>query len=380
MKAFVWKDDYNTGSPVIDEQHRHLVDLINRLAGALTVNQTVADAVVQAAFDGLIVYVREHFATEEDLMRAQRVDPRHLRPHVRSHEQFGEQVRAMWAARSTISNPSEVFLSFLTSWLCMHVLGVDQAMARQLDAIGAGATPAEAYRQEVERLPEKAGAASMTALRNTYRVVCALSTDLLAANRELEARVAARTAELREANEALQVANQKLEVYAQTDGLLGIANRRYFDARLVDEWKRAQRERQALGALMLDVDDFKAYNDHYGHLAGDDCLKAIAGAVAGRLQRPVDLLARYGGEEFVVLLPNTGPEGAQKVAQGLCEVVRALALPHAQSRVAAWVTVSIGVAVRTPNGTGDPNALVAEADEALYRAKQQGRDRVCLFS
>lgn len=362
MKAFVWKDDYNTGSPVIDEQHRHLVDLINRLAGALTVNQADADVVVQTAFDGLIVYVREHFATEEDLMRAQRVDPRHLRPHVRSHEQFGEQVRAMWAARSTISNPSEVFLSFLTSWLCMHVLGVDQAMARQLDAIGVGVTPAEAYRQEVERLPEKAGAASMTALRNTYRVVCALSTDLLAANRELEARVAARTAELREANEALQVTNQKLEVYAQTDGLLGIANRRYFDA------------------LMLDVDDFKAYNDHYGHLAGDDCLKAIAGAVAGRLQRPVDLLARYGGEEFVVLLPNTGPEGAQKVAQGLCKAVRALALPHAQSRVAAWVTVSIGVAVRTPNGTGDPNALVAEADEALYRAKQQGRDRVCLFS
>ena len=379
MKTFVWSDEYDTGSSLIDTQHRRLLDLINRLAGALTASEADAEALVQEAFDGLMAYVREHFATEEALMRAQQVDVRHFEPHVRSHDQFGEQVLAMWTARSAIGNPSEVFLSFLTAWLCMHVLGVDQAMGRQLDAIRAGASPAEAWAGEEARSPEKAGEASITALRNTYRVVCALSTDLLRANRQLEERVAQRTAELREANEALRVANHKLEVYAQTDGLLGIANRRYFDARLIDEWRRALRERQALGALMIDVDDFKAYNDHYGHLAGDDCLKAIAQAIAGRLQRPVDLLARYGGEEFVVLLPNTGRDGALTVAQDLCAAVRALDLPHACSRVAPRVTVSIGAAARLPDKFGDPSGLIAEADDALYRAKQHGRDRVCLF-
>ena len=376
MKTFVWSQEFYTGLGLIDEQHHRLVDLFNRLADVLT-NSEGADALLQEVFSDLMDYVREHFTTEEGLMRSQHVDPRHIEMHTRLHDQFSEQVRSMWKARALIGNPAEVFLSFLTSWLCAHVLGVDQSLARQIEAIRVGATPAEAYERELSRPQDKAAEAMVGALRNIYHVVSRLGMEVMTANRLLEARVAARTAELREANEALLRANRKLEVFAQTDGLLGIANRKYFDSRLNDEWHRAVREQEPLAVLMIDVDYFKNYNDRYGHLAGDACLQGIASAAAGRMIRAVDLLARYGGEEFVVLLPNTRLSGAQKVAQEICAAVAALGLPHDRSAVADVVTVSVGVAARVPDRVGDPVSLVAAADEALYMAKQQGRNRVC---
>ncbi len=176
---------------------------------------------------------------------------------------------------------------------------------------------------------------------------------------------------------ALQDANQKLKQLANIDGLTQVANRRCFDTRLQAEWQRLAREKQPLSLILFDVDNFKAYNDYYGHLAGDDCLIRITQTVQEVVRRPADLLARYGGEEFTVLLPNTDKEGVIKIAQKIQQVIRDQVIPHAHSHVADIVTVSLGIASLIPTVEVHPDTLIAYADKALYDAKQQGRDRYC---
>ncbi len=175
---------------------------------------------------------------------------------------------------------------------------------------------------------------------------------------------------------AQKVAQDELQRLATRDGLTGIANRRSFDTALNTECRRVTREARSLSLLMIDVDYFKRYNDAYGHLAGDECLRQVAEAMARVTQRASDTLARYGGEEFAILLPATEPDGAVVVAERIREAVTALALPHGHSEVAPQVTVSIGVASLDPTSAGPPAQLIAAADAALYEAKRSGRNRV----
>lgn len=186
--------------------------------------------------------------------------------------------------------------------------------------------------------------------------------------RELEQRVAART-------EELQVLNSRLETLSLTDALTGIANRRHFDEVLDKEWKRAQRVGEPLALAVLDVDWFKTYNDHYGHPAGDSCLRQIAQTLAATISRSTDLVARYGGEEFVFLAPSTGPDGAHSMAEKLVRAVEALALPHERSPL-GHVSISVGIASMQNDDNSPAQTLVQRADAALYRAKAQGRNRV----
>jgi diguanylate cyclase (GGDEF)-like protein len=191
-------------------------------------------------------------------------------------------------------------------------------------------------------------------------------TSLHERNRELEALVEERT-------RALEEANNKLEVLSNTDGLTGIANRRSFDRRLVHEWNRGQRAGTPLALIMLDVDLFKHFNDRYGHLAGDDCLKALAQAMTRSARRAGDVVARYGGEEFVVLLPSTSAHEALETARYIQQEVWALALPHEET-LHGIVTVSLGVASLVPSEQHSPEYLVNQADLALYCAKEKGRN------
>ncbi len=161
-----------------------------------------------------------------------------------------------------------------------------------------------------------------------------------------------------------------------TDGLTGIANRRRFDAVLDQEWRRAVRTQAPLSLIFLDVDHFKRFNDGAGHVAGDECLKQIAACAAGALLRPADLVARYGGEEFAAVLPVTESDGAREVAGRMQRALAAQAIPHPDPVAGPIVTVSIGIATAAPSPAGTPESLVQAADAALYRAKQQGRNRI----
>lgn len=180
---------------------------------------------------------------------------------------------------------------------------------------------------------------------------------------------------LRELQTQLEQKNKELERLSSLDGLTGIPNRRIFDETLEREWKRAVRDKSPLGLLLIDIDYFKPFNDNYGHQGGDDCLKQVAAALRVNLKRGGDMVARYGGEEFVVILPATDIQGAAAIAKGLCEAISEMNLPHAHSKAADHVTISIGVASALPKGDERPSHLISLADEALYAAKERGRNR-----
>lgn len=176
---------------------------------------------------------------------------------------------------------------------------------------------------------------------------------------------------------ALQAANQELQRLAHMDGLTQVANRRSFDSGLMQEWRRLAREQKSLTLILCDVDFFKKYNDTYGHQAGDDCLRNVASAVSTALKRPGDLVARYGGEEFAVILPNTPLSGALHVAVEIKAAVQALEMMHCASPIGEYVTLSIGVSSVIPLVEFSPMSLLAAADRALYKAKLEGRNRIC---
>lgn len=178
----------------------------------------------------------------------------------------------------------------------------------------------------------------------------------------------------------LQLANQELKRQATIDGLTQVANRLRFDTYLHREWHRLKREQQPLSLILCDIDQFKRYNDTYGHPAGDECLVRVAQALQGSLRRPADLVARYGGEEFGIILPNTTEMGAARVAESLQSNVEALHISHLASDVGDWVTISLGVACEVPTAEGSPAHLLKMADLALYQAKEWGRNRYCVGS
>jgi diguanylate cyclase (GGDEF)-like protein len=167
-----------------------------------------------------------------------------------------------------------------------------------------------------------------------------------------------------------------LRSMALIDGLTGVGNRRHFDATLESEWRRCVRAGQALSLILVDVDFFKRYNDHYGHQAGDACLQAIASVLKAGFTRSHDMVARYGGEEFVCILPDTSLDGAEKKANELENAVRALSLEHQKSDAFGIVTVSVGVAVAHPAKGENPADLITCADRQLYLAKRSGRGQV----
>jgi diguanylate cyclase (GGDEF)-like protein/PAS domain S-box-containing protein len=189
-------------------------------------------------------------------------------------------------------------------------------------------------------------------------------------NEELERRVKERT-------HALKKANKELHRLSVTDELTGVYNRRYFNENLEKEWRRAIRSKESISLIMMDIDFFKLYNDHYGHLKGDECLCCVARALKGAVKRPGDMMARFGGEEFVALLPRTELLGTMNVAKAMMQSVEKLSIPHAKSGITDHVTLSYGISTIQPRKEMKSTVLLREADSALYKAKEGGRNQIC---
>lgn len=170
--------------------------------------------------------------------------------------------------------------------------------------------------------------------------------------------------------------NEQLERLAILDGLTGIANRRYFDKVLKNEWQRLAREQKFLSLILCDIDYFKLYNDSYGHPAGDRCLQKVTQTIQEVTKRPADLVARYGGEEFAIILPDTNEEGALFIANQISQRLAKLRLPHRKSLICDRITLSMGIATQIPHRDDDPSVLLGIADNALYQAKNQGRNQI----
>ena len=181
---------------------------------------------------------------------------------------------------------------------------------------------------------------------------------------------------LQELSAELAASNRRLEQLSQRDGLTGVANRRYFDLFISQHLALAARQKTKLAMALCDIDCFKPYNDHYGHLAGDECLRRVATLLARCCRRTTDLVARYGGEEFAIVLPDTDSEGAVDLMEKVRHALGSMALEHKYSEACKYVTLSTGVTQLDPEKDLKPEDLIGRADEALYRAKHLGRNRV----
>ena len=198
----------------------------------------------------------------------------------------------------------------------------------------------------------------------------------LSLNAGLESRVQERTQELAQVSSQLRLVNGTLELLSKQDGLTGLANRRYFDSHLSEQISIARRHGRSLALVLCDVDSFKAFNDYYGHLAGDECLKRLAAAMRSCCRRPADMAARYGGEEFALILPDSDLEDATHIAEAARDGVMQLRIAHERSPAAPCVSISAGIAALIHTGNGSAAQLIAEADRCLYQAKHLGRNRV----
>jgi diguanylate cyclase (GGDEF)-like protein len=192
----------------------------------------------------------------------------------------------------------------------------------------------------------------------------------------LELRVRERTHALAQVSSQLRLVNGALELLSRQDGLTGLANRRFFDQYLGEQIAIARRYGRVLALVLCDVDSFKAYNDHYGHQAGDECLKRVAAALRSCCGRPADIAARYGGEEFAMILPETGLAGALQIAEAAKDAVAQLQIAHEKSSTASHVSISGGIAILSRDGNSSASQLIMEADRSLYEAKRLGRNRM----
>lgn len=376
MTIIDWKDHFRIGLELIDDQHKLIFEMLGELHQTLVIDQKGRSPKALQAFQQLIDYICFHFDDEILNMEKEGIDSRFLAHHQRTHEKFVDQVYALWSRRADLRDSANAFVGFIGSWLGMHILGVDKSMARQCLKIRQGIPSAQAYEEELH--PDNANeVAMMSMMDGLYQTLSDQNVELVHANTSLEGQVALASHELNRAQEELRQAHLRLEAFSRTDGLLQISNRGYFDDRMRIECADAYRRKTDISLIMIDLDYFKRYNDHYGHLEGDKCLKRISQAIRKALMRTTDLIARYGGDEIGVILPDTDARGALIVAERIQKEVAMLAIPHARSSINRHVTLSMGIVSAVPPERDAPDNLVNSAILSLDQAKSAGRNRWC---
>ncbi len=365
MEVFQWDQSFATGLTRIDTQHHRLLDVTNEF-GSLLSQDGVVSADIERVYTELLSYTKNHFEEEEEFMTSEGVDERHVNHQKQEHQCFLEEVTLMYANLDAANNDSgQLLLEFLMSWLVYHILGSDMCMARQVAAINAGKSAAEAYLAEEQEL-DKATGPLLKSLNNLFQQVSSRNKQLVELNQTLETKVAQRT-------ESLTEANQKLEELALTDVLTGLPNRRHAMRSLAQLWDEALDKGISLACLMIDADGFKRINDSYGHDAGDIVLCQLAKQLSYTV-RSDDIVCRLGGDEFLIICPNTDQEGAMHIADLTQAKIADLIVPVADG--GAWQgSISVGVAVST-TAMKTPDELIKAADNGVYAAKAAGRNCV----
>ncbi|MES9869298.1 MAG: bacteriohemerythrin [Sedimenticola sp.] len=364
MEAFHWDDHYLTGIEVVDEQHHHLVDLLNRYSTLLTGDELDLEN-IENVFSELADYADYHFREEEQLMQRIGIDERHFNLHHGEHRHFLQEVTALHTSISLEdSSSAESLLKFLTCWLAYHILGSDQNMAKQIAAVESGTPAKEAYDEE-ERKASKSTEPLLAALHGLFQQVSERNRQLQELNSTLEEKVEERTRELADAN-------LHLEQLALTDVLTDLPNRRFAMQQLKLLWQEADEDETPISCMMIDADGFKQINDTYGHDAGDVVLQTLGRTLKNSV-RTDDIVCRLGGDEFLIICPNTPHNGAMFLAESTREIVDALRVPAGDGE---WKgSISVGVATRSSE-MDKPDQLVKAADEGVYLSKEAGRNCV----
>ena len=361
--TFVWNTDFEIGIAIVDEQHKHLVDLVNRLSQELMSGDLTQPKRV-GYLNELMDYTHRHFHDELVLMEAEGLDEGFILHHKLAHQQFISQVLVFsGAVVDSAEHYTDALLKYLYGWLVFHILGMDRRMGEQIEMIHRGVNPAEAARRVHVSGHDNQLEPLLTAFSSLFDLLAEKNRALQDSNATLEARVIERTEQLRHVNATLAT-------ISLTDALTSLPNRRHAMERLQQLWAASDTADKPLSCLMIDADYFKEVNDHHGHAAGDKVLRELALALLHEV-RSDDFIARLGGDEFCVLCPATSVTGAQVLAEHLLDIVARLRIetgPGSHSRS----SVSIGVAYRTPT-MQSADELIKLADESLYQAKAAGR-------
>lgn len=364
METFQWGVHFETGIEKIDEQHHHLVDIINKYGSALS-KQTIDARFMSTIFTELAEYATKHFNDEIKLMEALHIDPRHVNVHKKSHGAFIQDVIRMQQGIDP-SKPADFqsLLDYLVHWLAYHILGSDQNLTRQIGLIEDGLSPMDAYEAE-EKSADSSTEPLLVALKGLFNLLSEHNRKLTELNNTLEIKVQQRTEELVQANDDLQT-------LSLTDVLTNLPNRRYAMQQLALLWEEVVLPGNSLGCLMVDADGFKIINDTYGHDAGDVVLIRLAQELHDSVRND-DIVCRLGGDEFLIICPNTDFEGALHLAEHVRKSISELKVHVGDGH---WQgSVSIGVAITTDN-IKNFDDLIKAADRGVYAAKDAGRNCV----
>ncbi len=365
MESFHWGQYFETGFSQVDDQHHHLVDLINQFGNLLT-KEAVQIEDVDHLYKELADYAVYHFQNEEQMMLENKMDIRHLNAHIEIHNRFLDDVTSLYASISSDNlDQAGSFLKFLTNWLAYHTLGQDQNMAKQLRAIQSGVDPSEAY-DTLERERSDETEPLLDALNGLFVQVTNQNKDLKKLNESLEEKVALRTQELSELN-------QHLEELSLTDVLTELPNRRHAMRNLSRLWEDSLQKDTPLVCMMIDVDHFKQVNDVFGHDAGDVVLIELAKTLQDSFRND-DIVCRLGGDEFFVICPDTDEKDGILIAETVCKKVSELRVVSKDKTL--WHgSISIGVGASTPN-LYSYEELMKLSDKGVYKAKEDGKNCV----
>ncbi|MCG6938342.1 MAG: diguanylate cyclase [Gammaproteobacteria bacterium] len=360
-----WNDNFNTGHEIIDEQHRTLVNLFNKL-GRTLIEQKPADVI--SATDELANYANVQFANEEAIWLKYFDDDSWLKAHQYNHAAFIPKIKDLKEknAGRPLSVIAEDIMKFLLRWLAFHIIEEDKRMAIAIDAVKSGAS--------IEEAKIIANNEMSTSLHYLIETILNMYDDLSSRAIVL---LRERNAGIR-AEAQLKEANRKLAELSNTDQLTGLYNRRYLDVVFDRESRRALRDHSMLTYYMIDVDHFKNYNDNYGHPAGDMILEQVAACLKKTSRRPHDYVFRVGGEEFGILTTFQSEADANTFAEIIRKSIEDLNIPHEYSEVNIHITISIGGHCCTPAIDCKFKDYMEIADRRLYIAKTHGRNRVVM--
>ncbi|MDX5594248.1 bacteriohemerythrin [Pseudovibrio sp. SPO723] len=362
--VFPWNKNFETGIATVDEQHKQLVNLLNRLASTLVSDDPVGVAVV---FNELADYASYHFAEEEEVWETYFDGADDWKnAHLKSHGSFLPSVLQIKekAADEPWQEVTEKVLRFLIRWLAFHILDEDKKMSFVVQAMDSGLSFSEAKVAADQQM----GGSIRVLIETVLNMYDELSLHAIELIRERQRRILI--------EEELKQLNEKLEKLSITDELTGLYNRRYFNVLISDELRRAAAANKQVAFLSLDLDHFKRVNDTYGHLQGDKVLQDVGTILARHSKTAVGSAFRMGGEELLIVSVGHGQAEAVKLAERVREEVATILIRDEAGGPACRLTTSIGVVARVPASGEGPELFLEQADRALYQAKQEGRNRV----
>ena len=363
---FPWSENLETGITIIDEQHKKIICILNKLVNTL-VNDDATE--VSRVFDELAAYAKYHFETEEAIWKQHFSDDKWMLSRQKTHASFLPDIISLKdeLGDKPLREVVEHLIKFLIHWLASHIIDGDKRMAIVLQNVNAGTSLKDAKKISDEEM----GDSSQILIDTVLTMYDEISSRTIELMREI--------LERKKAEKELRQANKKLEKLAITDQLTGLHNRRHFDEVFELELRRSKRDKNYLSFIIFDLDYFKKLNDRYGHVQGDLALKQVGHKLKELCRRPSDFAFRLGGEEFGVLIADQTSLCGETFAEMIRAEIKSLGIPNVDSNASNYLTASVGVITKIPSANDSAELYMHAADDRLYQAKAQGRNQIVNF-